>query len=70
MTCLKDQTCLILYPWVFKDEDGHKRDKKSSLPYVDLIENVLPMYFTVEQELRKHLSEEIISKILVEVLQK
>ncbi|XP_074094257.1 uncharacterized protein LOC141524338 isoform X1 [Cotesia typhae] len=66
MTCLKDQTCLILYPWVFKDEDGHKRDKKSSLPYVDLIENILPMYFTVEQELRKHLSEEIISKILVE----
>ncbi|XP_034943685.1 uncharacterized protein [Chelonus insularis] len=63
---LKDQTCLILYPWVFKDEEGHRRDKKSSPPYIDLIENILPNNFTVEQELRKNLNEELIMEILNE----
>ncbi|XP_057331537.1 uncharacterized protein LOC130671581 isoform X2 [Microplitis mediator] len=66
MTCLNNQTCLILYPWVFKDEEGHKRDKKSSLPYVDLIENILPEHYTVEQELRKHLNQDLVSKIFIE----
>lgn len=68
MTCLNDQTCLILYPWVFKDEEGHKRDKKSSLPYVDLIENILPEHCIVEQELRKHLNLDLVSKIFIEVV--
>lgn len=64
---LINETCLLLYPWVFKDEDGHKRDKRSSPPYMDLIENVLPNNYNIEQELRKRLDEEIITAMLEKV---
>lgn len=67
MTSLRDETCLLLYPWVFKDEEGHRRDKRSSPPYVDLIENVLPENYTVEQEMRKRLNEDLIARIFIEV---
>ncbi|XP_076289122.1 uncharacterized protein LOC143213292 isoform X1 [Lasioglossum baleicum] len=62
-TSLKNETCLLLYPWVFKDEEDHKRDKKSSPPYVELIEEILPGTFIVDQEIRKRLSEDILSKL-------
>lgn len=67
MNSLRDETCLILYPWVFKDEEGHRRDKKSSPPYVDLIENVLPNNYSIEQELKKHMTEKIVAGILCQV---
>uniref|UniRef100_A0A0C9RLJ0 NME9 protein n=1 Tax=Fopius arisanus TaxID=64838 RepID=A0A0C9RLJ0_9HYME len=66
MTSLLDETCLLLYPWVFKDEEGHRRDKRSSPPYVDLVENVLPENYIVEQEIRKRLNEDLINKIFAE----
>ncbi|KAK0082608.1 hypothetical protein PV325_010111 [Microctonus aethiopoides] len=66
MTSLADETCLILYPWIFKDEEGHRRDKKLSPPYMDLIENVLPENYIIQQEMKKHLNEELVSAILVE----
>ena len=66
-TSLKDETCILLYPWVFKDEEGHKRDKISSPPYMDLIENILPGNYTVCQEFRKRLDEETLSKMFFEV---
>lgn len=64
---LINETCLLLYPWVFKDEEGHKRDKKSSPPYMDLIENVLPYNYTIEQEIRKRLDEELVMSMLQQV---
>ncbi|KAK0172828.1 hypothetical protein PV328_006099 [Microctonus aethiopoides] len=66
MTSLADETCLILYPWIFKDEEGHRRDKKLSPPYMDLIDNVLPENYIIQQEMKKHLNEELVSAILVE----
>ncbi|XP_076237009.1 uncharacterized protein LOC143180878 [Calliopsis andreniformis] len=65
-TSLKNETCLLLYPWVFKDEEGHKRDKKLSPPYVELVEEILPGNFTVEQETRKRLNEDILSRMFNE----
>ncbi|XP_043274612.1 thioredoxin domain-containing protein 3-like isoform X2 [Venturia canescens] len=63
---LQDETLLILYPWVFKDAEGHKRDKISSPPYADLIENILPGNYAISQELRKKLDEETLSKMFFE----
>ncbi|KAG7189695.1 hypothetical protein KM043_017365 [Ampulex compressa] len=63
---LKNQTCLLLYPWLFKDEEGHRRDKKSSPPYLELVEELLPTNYIVEQELRKRLNENILQTILNE----
>ncbi|RLU22828.1 hypothetical protein DMN91_005106 [Ooceraea biroi] len=65
-TSLRNETCLLLFPWVFKDEEGHKRDKKMSPPYVELIEELLPEHYTVEQEMRKRLNEDLLKQILVE----
>lgn len=67
-TSLIKETCLLLYPWVFKDEEGHKRDKKSSPPYVELIEEILPGNYTVEQEIRKRLDEDILSTLFDKVI--
>ncbi|KAK2576934.1 hypothetical protein KPH14_005552 [Odynerus spinipes] len=63
---LIDETCLLLYPWVFRDEEGHKRDKKCSPPYVELVEEILSGNFTVEQEIRKRLNEDILDKMFHE----
>ncbi|CAK9826358.1 hypothetical protein ANTRET_LOCUS4219 [Anthophora retusa] len=65
-TSLSKETCLLLYPWVFKDEEGHKRDKKSSPPYVELVEQILPEKFIIEQEIRKRLNEDILDTMFNE----
>ncbi|XP_032681265.1 uncharacterized protein LOC116848845 isoform X4 [Odontomachus brunneus] len=65
-TSLCNETCLLLFPWIFKDEEGRRRDKKTSPPYVELVEELLPEHYTVEQELRKRLSEDIVCQILDE----
>ncbi|KZC04086.1 Thioredoxin domain-containing protein 3 like protein [Dufourea novaeangliae] len=65
-TSLNNETCLLLYPWIFKDEESHRRDKKSSPPYVELIEEILPGNYTVEQEIRKRLNEDILDKLFDE----
>ncbi|XP_015595215.1 uncharacterized protein LOC107267714 [Cephus cinctus] len=54
------ETCLIIYPWVFKDEEGHRRDKKSSPPYMELIEDLLPDNYIVEEQFRKRLDDDIL----------
>nr|XP_012150428.1 PREDICTED: uncharacterized protein LOC100877260 isoform X1 [Megachile rotundata]XP_012150429.1 PREDICTED: uncharacterized protein LOC100877260 isoform X1 [Megachile rotundata] len=66
VTTLCKETCLLLYPWVFKDEEGHKRDKKSSPPYTELIEEILPGNYSVEQEIRKRLTENTLNTIFNE----
>lgn len=64
---LKDETCLLLYPWVFKDEENKRRDKKSSPPYVELIDEILPGHFAVCEEVRRRLNEEMLDKLFLEV---
>ncbi|XP_053973829.1 uncharacterized protein LOC128873882 isoform X1 [Hylaeus volcanicus] len=65
-TSLNKETCLLLYPWIFKDEEGHRRDKRSSPPYVELVEEILPGNYVVEQELRKRLDEDILNTMFKE----
>lgn len=67
ITSLNKENCLLLYPWIFKDEEGHKRDKKSSPPYIELVEEILPGNYTVEQEIRKRLNEDILNALFNEV---
>ncbi|XP_076676866.1 uncharacterized protein LOC143373458 isoform X2 [Andrena cerasifolii] len=63
---LNNETCLLLYPWIFKDEEGHRRDKKSCPPYVELHEEILAGNYIVEQEIRKRLNEDILGTIFNE----
>ncbi|XP_031829207.1 uncharacterized protein LOC116425509 isoform X2 [Nomia melanderi] len=65
-TSLNRETCLLLYPWVFKDEEDHKRDKKSSPPYVELVEEILPENYVIEQEIRKRLNENLLGELFKE----
>ena len=67
INALSDETCFLLYPWVFRDEEGHRRDKKSSPPYIDIMENVLPDNYVVNQELRKALKADILKEMFKEV---
>lgn len=57
----------MLFPWILKDEEGHKRDKKSSPPYVDLIEEIFTENFTIEQEFRKSVDENMLTEMFKEV---
>jgi len=66
-TSLCNETCLMLFPWIFKDEEGRRRDKRSSPPYVELIEELLPENYMVEQELRKRMNEDLLQQMLDEV---
>lgn len=66
-TSLCNETCLLLFPWIFKDEEGRRRDKRMSPPYVELIEELLPENYVVEQELRKRMNENLLQPMLDEV---
>lgn len=66
-TSLKAETCLLLYPWILKDEEGHKRDKKSSPPYINLVEEIFPENFSIEQEFRKSIDENMLIEMFKEV---
>lgn len=70
MNSLSRESCIILFPWIFKDEEGNKRDKKSSPPYIELVEQLLPENFTIEQELKKQLDADILAEMQKEVLYK
>ncbi|XP_012233294.1 thioredoxin domain-containing protein 3-like [Linepithema humile] len=65
-TSLCNETCLLLFPWIFKDEEGKRRDKRTSPPYVELIEELLPENYTVEQEIRKRMNDDLLHQILDE----
>ncbi|XP_023288101.1 uncharacterized protein LOC105701844 [Orussus abietinus] len=66
MDVLHDETCLILYPWVFKDDDGLRRNKKDSPPYVELTEEILPEHYTIEEQFKKPLDDPALSKLFLE----
>jgi len=67
-TSLCNEICLLLFPWIFKDEEGRRRDKKLSPPYMELTEELLLEHYTIEQETRKQLNEDLLHRILDEVL--
>lgn len=63
---LCEATVLLLYPWVFKDEQGRMRDKLQSPPYTELVQDLFKQCYDMQEELRIQLTEELIEKIFVE----
>ncbi|XP_072747002.1 uncharacterized protein [Anoplolepis gracilipes] len=63
---LCENTMLVLYPWVFKDERGRPRDKMQSPPYTELVQDLFRQCFDVQEELRIQLNEDIIERMFVE----
>ncbi|XP_071644393.1 uncharacterized protein [Temnothorax longispinosus] len=66
MAELCEQTALVLYPWVFKDERGRPRDKMQSLAYTELVQDLFRQCFDVQEEARIQLNEDMIGKMFVE----
>ncbi|XP_076754872.1 uncharacterized protein LOC143425768 [Xylocopa sonorina] len=63
---LAEETSLVFYPWVFRDEEGRHRDKYQCPPYLELINTLFKTNFDVLEELRTQLNEETIEKMFVE----
>lgn len=63
---LCENTVLVLYPWVFKDERGRPRDKWQSPPYTELVQDLFRQCFDVQEELRIQLNEDTIERMFVE----
>jgi len=63
---LCEETALVLYPWVFKDERGRSRDKMLSPPYTELVQDLFRQCFDVQEEARIQLNEDTIKKMFVE----
>ncbi|XP_070153057.1 uncharacterized protein [Polyergus mexicanus] len=63
---LCENTVLVLYPWVFKDERGRPRDKLQSPPYTELVQDLFRQCFDVQEELRIQLNEDTIERMFVE----
>ncbi|XP_067213347.1 uncharacterized protein [Linepithema humile] len=63
---LCEETTLVLYPWVFKDERGWSRDKMQSPPYTELVQDLFRQCFDVQEEARIQLNEDMIKKMFVE----
>lgn len=66
MVELCEETALVLYPWVFKDERGRPRDKLQSPPYTQLVQDLFKQCFDVQEEARIQLNEDIIERMFVE----
>lgn len=63
---LCEETALVFYPWVFRDEEGRYRDKYGSPPYTDLTTSLFKQNFDIQEEQRLHFTEETIESMLVE----
>ncbi|RLU17823.1 hypothetical protein DMN91_010061 [Ooceraea biroi] len=63
---LCEETALVLYPWVFKDERGRPRDKLQSPPYKELVQDLFRQCFDVQEEARIQLNEDMIERMFVE----
>ena len=63
---LCEETALLLYPWVFRDEEGNRLDKSNSPYYQQLINDIFPGRFDIAEEIRMELNEDTIEKMFVE----
>ena len=63
---LSEETALLLYPWVFIDDNGKMLDKNNSPPYVELVHEIFPECFDIAEEIRIQLDEDTIEKMFVE----
>ncbi|XP_076299660.1 uncharacterized protein LOC143218377 [Lasioglossum baleicum] len=63
---LCEETTVVFYPWVFRDEEGRFRDKYGSPPYTDLTTSLFKQNFDIQEEQRLSFTEEMIESMLVE----
>ncbi|XP_076654222.1 uncharacterized protein LOC143359832 [Halictus rubicundus] len=63
---LCEETALVFYPWIFRDEEGRYRDKYGSPPYTDLTTCLFKQNFDIQEEQRLSFTEEMIESMLVE----
>ncbi|XP_035739476.1 uncharacterized protein LOC118449229 [Vespa mandarinia] len=63
---LSELFIIVMYPWVFKDEQGNPKIKMQCPPYTELVRDLLRQIFDVQEEIRIELDEEIIKKMFVE----
>ncbi|XP_046622709.1 uncharacterized protein LOC124306261 [Neodiprion virginianus] len=63
---LCEETALLLFPWVFVDEEGNPRDKKNAPPYVELVTDLFEQCFDVVEEVQIQLTEDIIKDMFTE----
>lgn len=63
---LSEETALIIFPWVFYDQDGNPIDKEKSPAYLQLIYSVLPDRFDIAEQTRIQLNENMVEKIFLE----
>ncbi|XP_024942923.1 uncharacterized protein LOC107269952, partial [Cephus cinctus] len=66
MAELCEETALLLYPWVFKDDDGNYKDKDKCPAYAELVHELLPDRYDVVEEVKILLNEEMVEKMMVE----
>ncbi|KAL2718977.1 TXND6 protein [Vespula squamosa] len=66
MTELSELMVVVIYPWVFKDEQGNQKIKMQCPAYTELVRDLLRQVFDVQEELRIQLDEETIKKMFVE----
>lgn len=63
---LCEETALLLYPWIFFDDEGNPRDKKNSPAYCELVNELFEQCFDVVEEVRIKLDEKMIEDIFTE----
>lgn len=63
---LCEETALMLYPWVFIDEEGGPKNKRDCPEYTELVDDLFKNYFDVAEELRVQLDLETIENMFVE----
>lgn len=63
---LCEEIALVVYPWVFVDEEGYPRDKEKCPAYTELVRDILPERFDILEQSRIQLDEEVIEKLFVE----
>lgn len=63
---LCEETALVLYPWVFKDENGRPRDKLLCPPYTELVQDLFRQCYDLQEEARIQLNEDTLERMFLE----
>lgn len=63
---LCEETAIVLYPWIFIDEEGFQKDKDTCPAYTELVREIFPQRFDILEQTRLQLDEGQIEKMLVE----
>lgn len=63
---LCEETALLLYPWVFVNDNGYAVDKNLAVPYSELKNELFLECFDIVEEARVELDEDTIHRMFTE----